>query len=124
MLEVADFNGDGLLDLYVVDDGSDKLLTATEHVADTQLGFTTVNLGFPSSNGFGGNVHAADLDLDVDDVPRPSRMAIYENWTERCPTTMARRRSTGSRTATTWRCSTSTTTGSWTSSAGNARDTR
>ena len=47
MFEVADFNGDGLLDLYVVDDGSDKLLTATEHVADTQLGFTTVNLGFP-----------------------------------------------------------------------------
>ena len=65
MFEVADFNGDGLLDLYVVDDGSDKLLTATEHVADTQLGFVTVNLGFPSSNGF-GEMHAADLDLDGD----------------------------------------------------------
>ena len=92
MFEVADFNGDGLLDLYVVDDGSDKLLTATEHVEDTQLGFVTVNLGFPSSNGFGGNVHAADLDLDGDldvvvsdvdvDIPPCNsgrRMAIYEN---------------------------------------------
>ena len=65
MFEVVDFNGDGLLDVYVVDDGADKLLMATSHQADVSLGFTT-DLGFSSSNGFGGNVHAADLDLDGD----------------------------------------------------------
>ena len=92
MFEVVDFNGDGLLDLYVVDDGADKVLTATSHQADVSLGFNTVNLGFSSSNGFGGNVHAADLDLDGDldvvvsdvdvDIPpcnSSRRMAIYEN---------------------------------------------
>ena len=92
MFEVVDFNGDGLLDLYVVDDGSDKALIATSHEADVSLGFTTTNLGFSSSNGFGGNVHAADLDLDGDldvvvsdvdvDIPpcnSSRRMAIYEN---------------------------------------------
>ena len=92
MFEVVDFNGDGMLDVYVVDDGADKLLTATSHTADVSLGFNTVNLNFNSSNGFGGNVHAADLDLDGDldivvsdvdvDIPpcnSSRRMAIYEN---------------------------------------------
>ena len=92
MFEVVDFNGDGLLDLYVVDDGADKILTATSHTPDVNLGFNTVNLNFSSSNGFGGNVHAADLDLDGDldvvvsdvdvDIPpcnSSRRMAIYEN---------------------------------------------
>lgn len=92
MFEVVDFNDDGLLDLYVVDDGSDKVLTATSHTADVSLGFNTVNLGFGSTNGFGGNVHAADLDLDGDpdvvvsdvdvDIPpcnSSRRMTIYEN---------------------------------------------
>tara|TARA_B110000003_G_scaffold15101_2_gene14819 strand:- start:4056 stop:7538 length:3483 start_codon:yes stop_codon:yes gene_type:complete len=92
MFEVVDFNGDGWLDLYVVDDGSDKVLTATSRIPDENLGFDVVNLGFSSSNGFGGNVHAADLDLDGDidvvvsdvdvDIPPCNsgrRMAIYEN---------------------------------------------
>ena len=92
MFEVVDFNGDGLLDLYVVDDGADKILTATSHTPNVSLGFNTVNLNFSSSNGFGGNVHAADLDLDGDldvvvsdvdvDIPpcnSSRRMAIYEN---------------------------------------------
>ena len=92
MFEVVDFNGDGLLDVYVVDDGADKLLMATSHQADVSLGFTTTDLGFSSSNGFGGNVHAADLDLDGDmdvvvsdvdvDIPpcnSSRRMAMYEN---------------------------------------------
>ena len=92
MFEVVDFNGDGMLDLYVVDAGADKVLTATSHTADVNLGFNTVNLNFSSSNGFGGNVHAADLDLDGDldivvsdvdvDIPPCNsgrRMAIYEN---------------------------------------------
>ena len=92
MFEVVDFNGDGMLDVYVVDDGADKLLTATSHTADVSLGFNTVNLDFSSSNGFGGNVHASDLDLDGDldivvsdvdvDIPpcnSSRRMAIYEN---------------------------------------------
>ena len=46
MFEVVDFNGDGLLDVYVVDDGADKLLMATSHQADVSLGFTTTDLGF------------------------------------------------------------------------------
>lgn len=92
MFEVVDFNGDGLLDVYVVDDGADKILTATSHTPNVSLGFNTVNLNFSSSNGFGGNVHAADLDLDGDldvvvsdvdvDIPpcnSSRRMAIYEN---------------------------------------------
>ena len=92
MFEVVDFNGDGWLDLYVVDDGSDKVLTATSRTPDESLGFDVVNLGFSSSNGFGGNVHAAELDLDGDidvvvsdvdvDIPPCNsgrRMAIYEN---------------------------------------------
>ena len=137
MFEVADFNGDGLLDLYVVDDGSDKLLTATEHVADTQLGFTTVNLGFPLPMGLGGMCTPPIWTWTAtwmwwfptwtSTSPRATAVGGWRftrTWTERCPTPMARRRSTGSRTATTWRCSTSTTTGSWTSSAGNAPDTR
>ena len=41
MFEVVDFNGDGLLDLYVVDDGADKILTATSHTPNVSLGFNT-----------------------------------------------------------------------------------
>ncbi|MBL0339821.1 MAG: VCBS repeat-containing protein [Bacteroidetes bacterium] len=92
MFEIADFNMDGKKDLYVVDDGSDYLLTITSIVANTSLVFTKTNLNFSSSNGFGGNVHAADLDLDGDmdigvadvdvDIPpcnSSRRMAIYKN---------------------------------------------
>lgn len=92
MFDVADFNGDGQPDLYVVDDGSDKLVTSTVQNPDVSLQYSIQTLGFPSTNGFGGNVHTADLDLDGDidvvvsdvdvDIPpcnSSRRMAIYEN---------------------------------------------
>lgn len=92
MFEIADFNLDGKKDLYVVDDGSDYILTVTSFVPNVSLTATKTNLNFSSSNGFGGNVHAADLDLDGDldigvadvdvDIPPCAsgrRMAIYRN---------------------------------------------
>jgi hypothetical protein len=66
MFEVADFNLDGKKDLYVVDDGSDRLITVTGFVPNTSLTFTNTILNFGSVNGFGGNVHAMDIDLDGD----------------------------------------------------------
>ncbi|MBK8872639.1 MAG: VCBS repeat-containing protein [Bacteroidetes bacterium] len=92
MFDIADFNQDGKKDLYVVDDGTDYLLTVNSFVANTSLNVTKTNLGFTSTGGFGGNVHAADLDLDGDmdigiadvdvDIPpcnSSRRMAIYRN---------------------------------------------
>jgi len=92
MFEIADFNLDGKKDLVVVDDGSDRLLTAGTITANSNISYTQVNFNFSSSNGFGGNVHAADLDLDGDmdvaisdvDVDIPPcdsgrRLAIYQN---------------------------------------------
>ncbi|MBL7941746.1 MAG: VCBS repeat-containing protein [Flavobacteriales bacterium] len=92
MFEIADFNLDGKKDLFVVDDGSDRLLTAGTITANSNISYSQTNLNFSSSNGFGGNVHAADLDLDGDldiavsdvDVDIPPcdsgrRLAIYQN---------------------------------------------
>ncbi len=66
MFDVADFNNDGLKDLYVVDDGSDRLLITTAIVPNTSLTITNTAVNFSSVNGFGGNVHAMDIDLDGD----------------------------------------------------------
>lgn len=92
MFEVADFDLDGWLDIYVVDDATDRMLYTTGATADNSVTFTQTNLGFSSTNGFGGNVHAADLnldgypdvaiaDVDVDIPPCDSgrRLAIYQN---------------------------------------------
>jgi hypothetical protein len=92
MFEIADFDLDGRLDVFVVDDGTDYLLRTTAFVPNVSLTVTKTNLNFGSSNGFGGNVHAADLDLDGDldigvadvdvDIPpcnSSRRMAIYRN---------------------------------------------
>lgn len=92
MFEIADFNNNGKKDLYVVDDGSDYILDVTSFIVDSMLIFTKTNLNFSSSNGFGGNVKAADLDLDGDmdigvcdvdvDIPpclSSRRFAIYRN---------------------------------------------
>jgi len=92
MFDVADFNLDGQMDLFVVDDGSDYVLRVNSVVANTSINVTKINLGFSSSNGFGGNVHAADVDLDGDmdivvcdvdvDIPpcdSSRRMALYRN---------------------------------------------
>ncbi|MGB6036317.1 MAG: FG-GAP-like repeat-containing protein, partial [Cryomorphaceae bacterium] len=89
--EVADFNADGLLDVFVVNDGADYLLTVNSVVADNSLNFTTTNV-VNGLSGFGGNVHAVDLDLDGDldiavsdvvvDVPpcdSERRLALLEN---------------------------------------------
>ncbi len=92
MFEVADFNQDGLKDLYVVDDGQDYVLTITGATADTNISYTRTNIGSSSIGGFGGNVHVADLDLDGDmdiaiadvdvDIPPCNsgrRLAIFRN---------------------------------------------
>lgn len=92
MFEVRDFNADGFKDLYVVDDGQDRLLTITGAVPNVSVTFTTNILPFSSAGGFGGNVHASDFDLDGDediivsdvDVDIPPcdsgrRLAIFEN---------------------------------------------
>ena len=65
MIEVEDFNGDGLLDVYVVDDGADYLLTSSS-IAPNNITFTSALINSPNVGGFGGNVHAIDLDLDGD----------------------------------------------------------
>lgn len=92
MFDVADLNGDGNLDFYVVDDGNDYILTYTGSTPDVSLSYTNVSMGASSTGGFGGNVHFGDLDLDGDldvgvsdvDVDIPPcdsgrRLAIYRN---------------------------------------------
>ncbi len=65
MFEVADYNSDGLLDVFVVDDAADYLVTVNSFVPDTSLSITKTFV-VNGLSGFGGNVHAADLDLDGD----------------------------------------------------------
>ncbi len=89
MFEIADFDGNGLVDLYVVDDATDYLITVSEVVADTLLVVQRQNVGV---GGFGGNVHLADLnndgeldavvsDVDVDIPPCNSsrRLTLLQN---------------------------------------------
>ncbi|MFK8004958.1 MAG: FG-GAP-like repeat-containing protein [Saprospiraceae bacterium] len=66
MIKVLDFNDDGKLDVYVVDDGNDYLLTSNTITPDNNIAFTSQIINSTSVNGFGGNVHAADFDLDGD----------------------------------------------------------
>ncbi len=63
--EVAEFSGDNFLDVFVVDDGADYLLTATSVIPDVSITYSTSNVlnGLAS---FGGNARAVDLDLDGD----------------------------------------------------------
>ena len=63
MIEVEDFNDDGQLDLFVVDDGTDFSLISNTITANSNITFTQNLAG---ATGFGGNVHAADFDLDGD----------------------------------------------------------
>lgn len=92
MFDVADFNQDGQMDLYVVDDNFDYTLTITGTTPDSNIAYNRTTLSYSSVGGFGGNVHVADLDLDGDmdiavadvdvDIPpcnSSRRMAIYEN---------------------------------------------
>ncbi len=65
MTEPGDFNGDGKLDFYVVDDGQDSYLLNTGNDAAGHAQFNTVGLtGSPNTTGFGGNTKVADLDRD------------------------------------------------------------
>ena len=65
MFEVADFNMDGWLDFFVVDDGQDYYITVTGATPNVSLTYTTTTVT-DGVGGFGGNVHKADLDLDGD----------------------------------------------------------
>lgn len=91
MFEVGDYNGDGQLDVFVVDDNADFLITVNSVVPDVSLNTTITNV-VNGLNGFGGNVHAIDLDLDGDldiavsdvdvDIPPCNsgrRLALLEN---------------------------------------------
>ncbi|NNK80845.1 MAG: VCBS repeat-containing protein, partial [Flavobacteriales bacterium] len=91
MFEVANYNNDAFLDVFVVDDGQDYLLTVNSVVPDVSINFTQTNIT-NGVGGFGGNVHAIDLDLDGDldiavsdvDVDIPPcesgrKLAILEN---------------------------------------------
>ncbi len=92
MFEAVDLNLDGWLDFYIVDDGADRVIYLNGANPDNSVSYTQNTLNYPSTNGFGGNVHAADLDLDgypdigiadVDvDIPpcnSSRRLALYEN---------------------------------------------
>lgn len=91
MFEVADYNGDGIMDVFVVDDAADFLITVNSFVPNVSLDITTTYV-VNGLNGFGGNVHAIDLDLDGDldiavsdvdvDIPPCNsgrRLALLEN---------------------------------------------
>ncbi|MFK7757617.1 MAG: DUF6851 domain-containing protein [Flavobacteriales bacterium] len=65
MFEVFDYNDDGLLDVFVVDDGTDYVLITNSVLADTSIDVTRTNV-ISGAGGFGGNVHKGDLDLDGD----------------------------------------------------------
>ncbi|MCB0761882.1 MAG: VCBS repeat-containing protein, partial [Flavobacteriales bacterium] len=92
MFDIADFNQDGMLDIYIVDDGFDYVYTTTSITPDVGITFTSQTMSFSSVGGFGGNVHVADIDLDGDldvgiadvdvDIPPCNsgrRMAIFRN---------------------------------------------
>lgn len=66
MFEIGDYNGDGMKDIFVVDDGSDYCLIMNSFVVDNSLSMTLTTTA-SGVGGFGGNVHRADLDNDGDD---------------------------------------------------------
>ena len=66
MFDIQDYNDDGLLDVFLVSDNPDYVLFAEAIVPDTYIEYTRVANFSNQLNGFGGNVHSADLDLDGD----------------------------------------------------------
>jgi hypothetical protein len=82
-------NNDGLLDLVVVDDGTDRYLMATGIAGNGQVNYQSLALP-AASGGFGGNAFIADLnndgnndiivtDVDVDISGCSRRMQIYRS---------------------------------------------
>lgn len=67
MNEVADFNNDGRPDMYVVSDLQDYVLTNDSTNSNGFINTTRINVQQSNRTaGFGGNVHAADVDNDGD----------------------------------------------------------
>lgn len=66
MIEIEDFNQDGKLDLYIITDNPDVVLTADQLTPDINITYTSQIVNTPSVNSFGGNLHTADFDLDGD----------------------------------------------------------
>lgn len=65
MADVRDFNQDGLLDVFVVDDLQDRLLVNAGNDVNGIAQFTGIPVAnSPDTTGFGGNAVSADLDLD------------------------------------------------------------
>lgn len=65
MFEVADFNNDGRPDLYVVDDGQDFVIFNNSTNSNGSVNFTSMDVSNSTrTQGFNGNVHAADADND------------------------------------------------------------
>ena len=62
MFTVADFNQDGLKDLYVVDDNPDYINMAVAIDPDNSISYETTIIPDQRANFFGGNVKLADLD--------------------------------------------------------------
>jgi hypothetical protein len=66
MTEAADFNKDGLLDFFVVDDNQDRFMVNLGNDPDGHAQFDIQAVGnSPNTIGFGGNVKFADLDGDT-----------------------------------------------------------
>jgi len=67
MFMLEDFNGDDLLDMYVVSDQTDEIYLTTNVVDDTDWNYT---ISSPTSanrtSGFGGNLRTVDIDNDGD----------------------------------------------------------
>ncbi|MFT7588037.1 MAG: hypothetical protein ACI959_000243 [Limisphaerales bacterium] len=67
MFAGADFDDNGRMDFYVVDDGQDYTDLATAASPDVSVSYNQVFPSYsPRTTGFGGNVKAADLDNDGD----------------------------------------------------------
>ena len=98
MFTVADFNEDGMKDIYVVDDDADYINFATAISPDNGITYQTSVIPDPRANFFGGNVKLADLDnngyldiglADVDvDIPpcesgfgSPRKFTLMQNTT-------------------------------------------
>ena len=65
MVEPGDFDGNGRMDLYVVDDSQDAYLLNTGNDAQNHALFQTHTVtGSPNTAGFGGNTKVHDLDND------------------------------------------------------------